>query len=400
MGAEHVGARLRARRTRPLAVDLPGRRDTGSRARRRARRRARLVAARRRRRPLVGDCGSCRCRSPARSIGARPPSMESALGQGDGHPLRAGRARAIRCSSWTSNRRSGRRRCSSVCWPAPSSPSPSFTIRGGTIEILRSVAAKGLEHDRLRCSSTRPPGSSPTTAHPRGGAGRPSATAGRPDVWRCGRRRRLPVGRRSRRPPVAPGGTLTDAAGILASPARHAAPIPLAETGLLGGWLPRTAGLPVPDGPVTVVPGRPADDLRLRDGRLHRAAPPRARGARRRRGRRAARPTGPMVVACHRAESCAVEHRHEPRRRATGHARLRRVRRRRGRRRAGGRRPGRAPPARRADAGAADGRRARSDEPAHGRTTPSTPAVRPAGRQFQAVQHISCTAAQDAALVT
>jgi acyl-CoA dehydrogenase len=49
---------------------------------------------------------------------------------------------------------------------------------------------------------------------------------------------------------------------------RHAAPIPLAETGLLAGWLLASAGLRVGSGPRTVVPGRAEDDLRLEAGRL------------------------------------------------------------------------------------------------------------------------------------
>ena len=48
------------------------------------------------------------------------------------------------------------------------------------------------------------------------------------------------------------GGTLTDAAAILTIAGAHAAPVPLAETGLLGGWLLAAAGLPLPEGPVTV----------------------------------------------------------------------------------------------------------------------------------------------------
>jgi acyl-CoA dehydrogenase len=55
------------------------------------------------------------------------------------------------------------------------------------------------------------------------------------------------------------GGTLTDAAAIVRVAGSFAAPIPLAETGLLGGWLASAAGFPLPDGPVTVAP-RAADD--------------------------------------------------------------------------------------------------------------------------------------------
>jgi len=57
------------------------------------------------------------------------------------------------------------------------------------------------------------------------------------------------------------GGTVTDACTVLRGIGRHAAPVPLAETGLLGGWLLGSGGLQVPDGPVTVVPGRPGDSV-------------------------------------------------------------------------------------------------------------------------------------------
>jgi acyl-CoA dehydrogenase len=57
------------------------------------------------------------------------------------------------------------------------------------------------------------------------------------------------------------GGTLTDAAAIVRIAGSYAAPIPLAETGLLAGWLLSAAGLPVPDSPATVVPGQPGDTL-------------------------------------------------------------------------------------------------------------------------------------------
>lgn len=59
------------------------------------------------------------------------------------------------------------------------------------------------------------------------------------------------------------GGTLDDACEVLRIAGAHAAPIPVAESGMLGGWLLTGAGMSLPDGPVTVVPGDPADDLRL-----------------------------------------------------------------------------------------------------------------------------------------
>jgi acyl-CoA dehydrogenase len=69
------------------------------------------------------------------------------------------------------------------------------------------------------------------------------------------------------------GGDLADACALLEVAGEFAAPVPLAETGILGGWALSAAGLPVPAGPVTVVPGRPGDDVELEGGpgswRLH-----------------------------------------------------------------------------------------------------------------------------------
>jgi len=49
------------------------------------------------------------------------------------------------------------------------------------------------------------------------------------------------------------GGTLSDAAAVLRIAARHAAPVPLAET-MLAGWLLASAGLKVPREPLTIAP--------------------------------------------------------------------------------------------------------------------------------------------------
>ncbi len=65
------------------------------------------------------------------------------------------------------------------------------------------------------------------------------------------------------------GGTLADAIEVVRIGGRHAVPLPLAETGMLGGWLLAGAGLEVAHGAVTVVPGTKRDDLVLRDGALH-----------------------------------------------------------------------------------------------------------------------------------
>ena len=64
------------------------------------------------------------------------------------------------------------------------------------------------------------------------------------------------------------GGTLEDALAVLQIVGAHAAPIPLAETGILAGWLLTQAGLGLGDEPLTVVPGRREDDLRLERDRL------------------------------------------------------------------------------------------------------------------------------------
>ncbi|MDO8363651.1 MAG: acyl-CoA dehydrogenase [Actinomycetota bacterium] len=59
------------------------------------------------------------------------------------------------------------------------------------------------------------------------------------------------------------GGTLGDAAAILHAIGRYAAPVPVAETGMLAGWLLAGAGLEIPSGAATVATG-----LALNGGRL------------------------------------------------------------------------------------------------------------------------------------
>ncbi len=75
------------------------------------------------------------------------------------------------------------------------------------------------------------------------------------------------------------GGTLLDACEVLRIAGRNSAPIPLAESGILGGWLLAGAGLALPEGPITVIPGLAEDNLAVRrdgegsivlDGRVHR----------------------------------------------------------------------------------------------------------------------------------
>ncbi|MGI9613590.1 MAG: acyl-CoA dehydrogenase family protein [Acidimicrobiales bacterium] len=61
------------------------------------------------------------------------------------------------------------------------------------------------------------------------------------------------------------GGTLADACEVLRIAGSRAAPIPLAETGILGGWLLASAGLTLPEGAVTVTPGT-SDDTSAASG--------------------------------------------------------------------------------------------------------------------------------------
>ena len=60
------------------------------------------------------------------------------------------------------------------------------------------------------------------------------------------------------------GGTLYDLAAILRAVGRFAAPVPVAETAMVGGWLLAEAGIALPSGPLSVV----EQHAHLHDGRL------------------------------------------------------------------------------------------------------------------------------------
>jgi acyl-CoA dehydrogenase len=62
------------------------------------------------------------------------------------------------------------------------------------------------------------------------------------------------------------GGDVADACALLTVAGRFAAPVPLAEAGLLGGWALTSAGLPLPEGPLSVAVGRPGDVVELSGG--------------------------------------------------------------------------------------------------------------------------------------
>lgn len=62
------------------------------------------------------------------------------------------------------------------------------------------------------------------------------------------------------------GGSVGDACALLQVAGRFAAPVPLAETGLLAGWALASAGLTLPAGPATVAVGRRGDVVDLTGG--------------------------------------------------------------------------------------------------------------------------------------
>lgn len=104
-------------------------------------------------------------------------------------------------------------------------------------------------------------------------AGRPGAGGHRerwaPALWRTLEEAGLPlVGL-----PEAQGGAgggWPELAAVLRSLGKHPAPVPLAETAALAGWLLTEAGLPMPHGPLTVAPTRRDDRLDVvgTEGRL------------------------------------------------------------------------------------------------------------------------------------
>ena len=60
------------------------------------------------------------------------------------------------------------------------------------------------------------------------------------------------------------GGTLSDAAAVLRVAGRHTAPVPLAETGMLAGWMLAASGLTVPPGALAVAPALDTDRVAAR----------------------------------------------------------------------------------------------------------------------------------------
>ncbi len=69
------------------------------------------------------------------------------------------------------------------------------------------------------------------------------------------------------------GGSVADAVQLLRAAGAHGAPVPLAEAGLVGGWLLASAGLALPNGVRTVLPPAVMRQLSLDGDRLFGTAP-------------------------------------------------------------------------------------------------------------------------------
>lgn len=57
------------------------------------------------------------------------------------------------------------------------------------------------------------------------------------------------------------GGSLSDAIAVLQTVGRHAAPLPIAESGVLAGWLLSACDLTIEPGITTAIPPRPGNVL-------------------------------------------------------------------------------------------------------------------------------------------
>jgi alkylation response protein AidB-like acyl-CoA dehydrogenase len=142
--------------------------------------------------------------------------------------------------------------------------SATFTLRGGTTEILRSIVARGAgqppaEHDLLAQTvkdilTDRCP---PDVVRAGGGTFATDAWCALAEAGLAWVGVDEEVG--------GSGGTVRDAATVLRLAGGHATPLPLAETALLGGWLLQHVGHKLPDGPITIALQH---DLLLCDGVL------------------------------------------------------------------------------------------------------------------------------------
>ncbi|WP_236794755.1 acyl-CoA dehydrogenase family protein [Amycolatopsis sp. GM8] len=147
---------------------------------------------------------------------------------------------------------------------------PSWTITGGTTEVLRSVAARGLRSGSGRVAPGH--GSFEETVERlfselSGPENREQAeqSGWAPEAWDAVSAAGFQwVG--VSESAGGSGGELADAASLVRLAGRHAVGLPLAETTMLGGWLLDKAGLRVPAGPVTLAPTSSTDDLGIGPG--------------------------------------------------------------------------------------------------------------------------------------
>ncbi|MHB2024241.1 MAG: acyl-CoA dehydrogenase family protein [Mycobacteriales bacterium] len=170
------------------------------------------------------------------------------------------------------------------------SQGPSYTIRGGTSEILRTVVSQGLRRGREVAPATSGDDQAAAGSRSRTQEARvlfatlvktlervcPPATvrAAERSGWSAQAWAALSDGAflRIGVPESAggSGGGLVEACAVLQAVGRSGLPGPVGET-MLAGWLLAAGGLPIPDGPLSLPVPHAGDALRLwRDGDLRR----------------------------------------------------------------------------------------------------------------------------------
>lgn len=136
---------------------------------------------------------------------------------------------------------------------------PSFTIRGGTNEILRSVISKGLQHGDVRPISGVDPILIETVDRLLASLAthqeieNAEQTGWSSTIWTalCASGFTW-VGIDESR--GGSGGTTQDMAAVLYALGRSAAPVPVAETGFIAGWWLTRFGLRLAHGPMALIP--------------------------------------------------------------------------------------------------------------------------------------------------
>ncbi|GAA1852910.1 hypothetical protein GCM10009836_36230 [Pseudonocardia ailaonensis] len=149
---------------------------------------------------------------------------------------------------------------------------PSWTITGGTTEVLRSIAGRRLRGRTAGRAIEEQPGPLEETLtelfEERNGpdARQAAEASGWPvDCWDAV----ASSGFQWVGVPEAVGGSggdLAEAASVVRLAGHHAVALPLAETSMLGGWLHGVAGLALPQGAVSVPTAGVADTLRIGAG--------------------------------------------------------------------------------------------------------------------------------------